>query len=116
MPKLQFRDSPESVALRPHTEDSIRALFERMAKAGDGELTTPRVDGFQDHPAGGCRMGEDPATSVTDSWGRTHDHENLFVVGAPTCVSASCANGTLTFVALSLRSAARIGESFPRRG
>jgi glucose dehydrogenase len=115
MPKLQFRDSPESVALRPHTEDSIRALFARMAKAGDGELSTPRVDSFQDHPAGGCRMGDDAATSVTDSWGRTHDHENLFVVGAPTAVSAGCANGTLTFVALSLRSADKIGEAFPRR-
>ena len=115
MPKLQFRDSPDSVALRPHTEASIRALFERMAKAGDGELSPPRVDSFQDHPAGGCRMGTDPATSVTDSWGRTHDHENLFVVGAPTAVSAGCANGTLTFVALSLRSAAKIAEEFPRR-
>jgi glucose dehydrogenase len=115
MPKLEFRDSPESVALRAYTEDTIRALFERMAKAGDGELTTPRVDAFQDHPAGGCRMGSDPATSVTDSWGRTHDHENLFVVGAPTCVSAGCANGTLTFVALSLRSAVKIGETFAKR-
>ncbi len=115
MPKLQFKDSPESVALRSHTEDSIRALFARMAKAGDGELSQPRVDSFQDHPAGGCRMGTDPATSVTDSWGRTHDHENLFVIGAPTAVTAGCANGTLTFVALSLRSAAKIGEDFPRR-
>jgi quinoprotein glucose dehydrogenase len=115
LPKLQFRDSAESIELRQHTEDSIRALFERMAKAGNGELSTPRVDSFQDHPAGGCRMGTDPATSVTDSWGRTHDHENLFIVGAPTCVSASCANGTLTFVALSLRSAEKIGEAFSRR-
>ena len=32
-------------------------------------------------PAGGCRMGADPATSVCDSFGRTHDHANLFVVG-----------------------------------
>jgi quinoprotein glucose dehydrogenase len=116
MPKLQFRDSADSVELRPHTEATIGALFERMAKAGDGELMSPpRVDSFQDHPAGGCRMGDDPATSVTDKWGRTHDHENLFVVGAPTCVSAGCANGTLTFTALSLMSAAKIGEVFPAR-
>ena len=66
--------------------------------------------GWQDHPAGGCRMGTDPATSVVDAWGRSHDHENLFVVGAPTCVSASYANGTLTFSALALRSAAAIAR------
>jgi quinoprotein glucose dehydrogenase len=55
-------------------------------------------------------MGADPATSVVDGWGRTHDHENLFVVGAPTCVSASCANGTLTFCALALRAAEEIAR------
>ena len=60
-------------------------------------------------------MGSDPATSVTDGWGRAHDHENLFIVGAPTCVSGGCANGTLTFVALALRSAHQIGEAFAKR-
>ncbi|MBI4537874.1 MAG: hypothetical protein HY704_12370, partial [Gemmatimonadetes bacterium] len=42
-------------------------------------------------------------------------HENLFVVGAPTILSAGCNNGTLTFQALALRSAAKIGEEFPAR-
>jgi quinoprotein glucose dehydrogenase len=50
-------------------------------------------------------MGADPATSVTDSYGRAHDHENLFVVGSPTLPTAGCTNGTLTFAALTLRSA-----------
>jgi quinoprotein glucose dehydrogenase len=115
LPKLAFRDAPESVALRAQTEDSIRALFANMAKAGDGKLLRTSVDNFQDHPAGGCRMGSDPATSVVDSWGRAHDHENLFVVGAPTSVSGSCANATLTFCALSLRSAHEIEKALPHR-
>jgi quinoprotein glucose dehydrogenase len=117
-PTLAFRDSAESVALRGHTEDSIRALFARMAKAGDGEILRTAVDDFQDHPVGGCRMGDDPRTSVVDRDGRAHDHENLFVVGAPTCVTAGCANGTLTFLAVGLRQAVAIGKEFPaaRRG
>lgn len=115
MPRLRFRDSAASLALREHTETEIRKLFASMARAGNGEIISTRVDDFQDHPAGGCRMGNDPASSVTDSFGRTHDHENLFVVGAPTSVSGGCANATLTFSALALRSAARIGEAFPRR-
>jgi choline dehydrogenase-like flavoprotein len=53
-------------------------------------------------------MGDDPATSVTDSHGRTHDHENLFVFGAPTLPTGGRTNGTLTFVALALRSAEAI--------
>ena len=55
----------------------------------------------------------DPATSVCDSYGRTHDHENLFVVGAPTLPTAGCTNGTLTFVAVTLRSATEIASHFP---
>lgn len=113
LPVLAFRDAPESAELRSPTEAAIRALFANMAGAGGGEVLSTRSDSFQDHPAGGCRMGSDPATSVTDAWGRTHDHENLFVAGAPTCVSGGCANGTLTFCALALRSAAEIGKDLP---
>lgn len=110
LPKLAFRDAPESAATRSWTEDTLRALLADIARAGGGEVVRTVTDEFQDHPAGGCRMGSDPGTSVTDSWGRTHDHENLFVVGAPTCVSGSCANATLTFCALALRSAEEIGK------
>jgi choline dehydrogenase-like flavoprotein len=60
-------------------------------------------------------MGSDPSTSVVDSWGRSHDHANLFVVGAPTSVSGSCANATLTFCALALRSAHELERGLPRR-
>lgn len=117
MPRLQFRDAPESLALRAWTEETIRQLFSEMARVGNGEIISresSRDDSPQEHPGGGCRMGNDPARSVVDSWGRTHDHENLFVAGAPTCVSASCCNGTLTFAALGLRTAAKIGEEFPK--
>lgn len=108
LPKLAFRDAAESAALRGYSNDTLRSLFAKMARAGGGTVlnaASGEGSAWQDHPAGGCRMGTDPTTSVVDSWGRTHDHENLFVVGAPTCVSASCANGTLTFCALALRAA-----------
>jgi quinoprotein glucose dehydrogenase len=55
-------------------------------------------------------MGDDPGQSVCDSYGRTHDHENLYVVGAPILPTGGCTNGTLTFAALTLRSADRIAE------
>jgi len=110
LPRLAFKDAPESAAVRSYSDDTIKALFEKMARAGNGKVIRNEEDdgGFLDHPAGGCRMGNDASSSVVDGWGRTHDHENLFVVGAPTCVSASCANATLTFCALSLRSAVEI--------
>jgi quinoprotein glucose dehydrogenase len=114
-PNLTFRDSAESAALRGYSEETIKALFQRMAKAGNGEVIRSGVDDFQDHPGGGCRMGDDPATSVVDGYGRAHEHENLFVVGAPTSVTGGCANGTLTFLAVALRQATAIGREFPAR-
>ena len=115
MPRLQFRDAAESVALRPHTEETIRNLFREMARAGNGEIVSSASaagDIGQEHPGGGCRMGDDPATSVVDRTGRVHDHENLFIAGAPTMVTASCCNGTLTFGALGLMTAAEVGKEF----
>jgi glucose dehydrogenase len=115
LPRLDFQDAPESKALRAYTEQNIRDLFDEMARAGNGKVLASRSDDFQDHPSGGCRMGDDPADSVCDSYGRTHDHENLFVVGAPTTCSGGCANATLTFSALALRAASKIGEAFVKR-
>jgi quinoprotein glucose dehydrogenase len=110
MPKVEYRDAPESVAVRAHTHETMFGLFERMARAGAGSVLSTQVSTRMEHPGGGCRMGEDPAESVTDSYGKTHDHENVFVIGASTMVSGGCANGTPTFCALSLRSAEEIAR------
>lgn len=114
MPHVSFKDAPESAALREWQEEELRTLFRRMARAGGGEilsLASNSNDIGQEHPTGGCRMGNDPATSVVDGWGRAHDHENLWVAGAPAQVSASCCNGTLTFVAVGLRTASAIAKA-----
>jgi quinoprotein glucose dehydrogenase len=112
LPRIDFVDSAWSKELRPHTEAQIRAVYERIASAGDGKILSIEVDDrTYDHPGGGCRMGDDPKTSVVDPFGRAHDHENLWVVGAPTIVSAGCNNGTLTFAALTLRTASAMRAS-----
>jgi quinoprotein glucose dehydrogenase len=113
MPHVAFRDAPESAALVEWQEERLRELFTRMAKAGGGDVRFQNSanDLGQEHPTGGCRMGSDPTTSVVDGWGRAHDHENLWVAGAPAQVSASCCNGTLTFVAVGLRTAAGVAKA-----
>ena len=112
MPKIERRLDAAAEAREAATLAHCTGVFERMARASNGRLAgTPSVSDYWDHPAGGCRMGADPATSVVDSHGRSHDHENLFVIGAPTLPTGGCTNGTLTFVALSLRSAVKIAEA-----
>ena len=110
LPVIQHRVDAATTARAGATRDHFQALFARMAKANDGRMGQVSALNYQDHPAGGCRMGTDPATSVVDSFGRTHDHENLFVVGSPTLPTGGCTNATLTFVALALRSAGKIAE------
>lgn len=57
------------------------------------------------HQAGTCRMGNDPATSVTDQWGRLHAHDNLFVVDGSLHVTNGGFNPVLTIMALAFRCA-----------
>jgi quinoprotein glucose dehydrogenase len=108
LPAIQHKLDAATEARQPAVRDRMQKLWATLAKAGNGKILSTGAGNYLDHPAGGCRMGEDPAHSVTDSFGQTHDHENLFVVGSPTLPTAGCTNGTLTFVALTLRSAERI--------
>jgi len=62
------------------------------------------------HLMGTCRMGDDPATSVTDREGRTHDHPNLWLAGSGLFPTSGTANPTLTIAALALLTADAIGR------
>jgi choline dehydrogenase-like flavoprotein len=110
MPVIQHRLDAATQARTAATRDHFQNVFAGLAKANDGRAGQISALNYQDHPAGGCRMGTDPATSVVDSYGRTHDHDNLFVVGSPTLPTGGCTNATLTFVALALRSADEIAK------
>ncbi|PYR58954.1 MAG: hypothetical protein DMF91_15970 [Acidobacteria bacterium] len=110
MPKIEHRVDEKTAAREAATKAHVLGVFARLARASNGRIVNSGEGDYLDHPGGGCRMGTDPATSVCNSYGRTHDHENLFVVGAPTTPTGGCTNGTLTFVALTLRSAEEIAR------
>lgn len=57
------------------------------------------------HLVGGARMGMDPATSVTDSFGRTHDIPNLFLCDGSILPTQGSANPGLTIQSLAARTA-----------
>jgi choline dehydrogenase-like flavoprotein len=54
------------------------------------------------HLLGTARMGTDPARSVVNEWGRTHDVRNLFIVDGSIFVTSGGANPTSTLQALAL--------------
>jgi choline dehydrogenase-like flavoprotein len=63
------------------------------------------------HQCGTLRMGRDPASSVVDPFGRSHDHPNLFVADASVLPTSAAVNPALTVAALALRCAEGIIET-----
>lgn len=63
------------------------------------------------HLMGGCRMGDNPDSSVTNSYGRTHDIPNLFICSASLFVTSGGGNPTNTVMALAARTADYIIEN-----
>ena len=64
------------------------------------------------HIMGTYRMGpkDKPKESVVDSFQRSHDHDNLYLVGSGTFPTGATANPTLTLAALALRTAEQIAK------
>ncbi len=64
------------------------------------------------HPTGGCIMGTDPSTSVTNSYGQVWDTPNVFVTGAALFPQNPGANPTGTVAALTYRTADAIRDRY----
>jgi choline dehydrogenase-like flavoprotein len=55
------------------------------------------------HQAGSCRMGSDPRTSVTDTWGRVWGHDGVTIADGSVHVTNGGVNPVLTILALAWR-------------
>lgn len=60
------------------------------------------------HQCGTVRMGNDPATAPLDTYCRSYDHSNLFVVDAGCLPTSAAVNPALTVAAQALRAADHI--------
>jgi choline dehydrogenase-like flavoprotein len=55
-------------------------------------------------------MGDDPASSVVDSFGQTHEIPNLYIAGPGIFATAGAVNPTNTVFAVTMRSAEKLLE------
>jgi len=87
---------------------------EEMVRATGAESISVRrehfIEGASIHELGTARMGADPKTSVTNSFGQTHDVKNLFVLDGSIFVTAGCQNPTWTILALARRGSEYLAE------
>ena len=99
-PKITYRLSENSKAMLDH---SLNAVGEVLEAAGAREvIKTGLMPHAGWHLLGTARMGKDPATSVVNEWGRTHDVKNLFIVDGSLFVTSGGVNPTSTIQALAL--------------
>jgi len=102
VPVMHYTNHPNNRGMLHYGLDVGRRLYESLG----AEQTFDLADVFPStHNMGTARMGHDPETSVTNSWGQTHDIENLFISDGSLFPTAGCENPTLTIVALALRQA-----------
>jgi choline dehydrogenase-like flavoprotein len=100
-PKVVYRVSDNS---RKLLDFHIEKASESLAEAGADRIEADRLMRYSGwHLLGTARMGDDPATSVVDRWGRSHDIPNLYVVDGSVFVTSSGTNPTSTICALALR-------------
>ena len=84
-------------------EHGIARGEEVLAAAGASNISASRtVLNSPGHLLGTARMGNDPATSVVNAWGRCHDVKNLFIVDGSIWVTSGGVNPTSTIQALAL--------------
>ncbi|MDW4498872.1 GMC family oxidoreductase [Sulfitobacter sp. D35] len=62
------------------------------------------------HQCGTARMGSDPASSVVDTYCRSHDHPNLYIADASVLPTSAAVNPALTVAALAMRAADHIAH------
>ena len=100
LPRIDYRVDEYTLAALSDARTMHNEIFQKM-----NATQVQHRDKFEGagHLMGTCRMGNDPETSVVDSFGRCHDHQNLFIMGAGAFPTSSTANPTLTIVALTLR-------------
>jgi choline dehydrogenase-like flavoprotein len=102
-PKLVYRMSENSRRL---LDFHLARAKESLEAAGACEtLIAPQIRETGWHLLGTCTMGNDPATSVVNAWGRAHDVPNLYLFDGSIWPTSSGMNPTATIAALALRCA-----------
>ncbi|MFT4826012.1 MAG: choline dehydrogenase-like flavoprotein, partial [Cryomorphaceae bacterium] len=112
VPVVHYEDHANTIAMKEFAVQKGRAIYESLGakEIFDAPDVFPAT-----HNMGVARMGNDPATSVCNSWGQTHDIDNLFVSDGSLFPTVGCENPTLTIVALVLRQADYIEQQIRLR-
>lgn len=103
-PRVTFNFADNERAMRKEIHRVAREILE-----GAGAVEVLHSEG-NDHTMGGCRMGDDPASSVVDRNLKAHDHPNLYICDASVFVTPGGAQPSQTIMALATRLAEHLSS------
>jgi choline dehydrogenase-like flavoprotein len=121
IPVLRFhwQWSQHEIGQAAHMHQTFAAIIESMGGRVHGNpLSGPEAiapGGSIIHEVGGCIMGADRHTSVTNQWQQTWDVKNLFITDGAVFASNADKNPTQTIMALAWRASDHILSSMRRR-
>jgi choline dehydrogenase-like flavoprotein len=95
-PKIHYRIDDDA---RANITWQLERAEEAHEAAGAVETIVTDWSEWGWHLLGTCRMGEDPATSVVDRFGRAHDVPNLYIVDGSVFVTSGPQPPTATIAA-----------------
>ncbi|HVE76098.1 MAG TPA: GMC family oxidoreductase [Actinomycetota bacterium] len=96
-PKVTFNFFDNETKMRKKIQKEGKKILEA---AGAEEIF---VSEGNDHTMGGCRMGDNPETSVIDRNLKAHDHPNLYICDTSVFVTSAGAQPSQTNMALATR-------------
>ena len=99
-PRIDYRIGENTARMMEHGIAHAKEIL-AAAEATDICVNSPILYGGW-HLLGTARMGADPARSVVNEWGRSHDVKNLFIVDGSLFVTSGGVNPTSTIQALAL--------------
>ena len=117
--RFHFEWSQHELNMVAHFQQTTKALIDRLGgniEYGDvspGEAISK--GGEIIHEVGTTRMGDDPATSVTNQYGQSWDIRNLFITDGGVFASKAHKNPTLTILALAWRNSEHLANQLSRR-
>ncbi len=106
--KIHYKMSENTKAIMLHGMNNARKLLKEAGAKKTFAYGPVRNTGW--HTMGSCRMGEDPRSSVVDTFGECHSISNLHIADSSLFVSGSCVNPANTVQALALLIGSKIND------
>jgi len=80
-------------------------MLEKAGVKNIKQNDTKQAPGLDIHEMGGCRMGNDPKTSVLNKWNQLHGCKNVFVTDGACMTSTGNQSPSILYMTLTARAA-----------